>query len=813
MADNTIQDKGLPIITLYDCVLYPGAMMHLPLFDPRNIFTVAKAVSEDREVFCVLVKDPKPGTQINEDNLHHVGVTATVRQFLRGDRTTPPEVVLEGGSRMIINSIDPTDEGLVCRLTEFPKTEDTRGNKRYDRALLRKVRTLFNLYMSRVERNIGDIPDLPDNVGETALGIAADSVASNMVTLSTEQQQLILECQNGRDRLELVLSGLEGELDFFELEGKIDNKVHSAMDDNQREFYLREQLRVISEELGEVGGDDVSVYSEKLAALTLPEKVRSKLAEEIQRLGRMPEASPDSSVIRTYLDKCLALPWNIFSEEDFSLDKARKILDRDHYGMKDVKDRIIEYLAAIARAPKLKGQIICLAGPPGVGKTSIGKSIAEATGRKYERLSLGGVDDEAELRGHRRTYIGSMPGRIINAMINAGTMNPLILLDEVDKLGSGGFRGDPAAALLEILDGEQNCEFTDHYVDFPFDLSNVLFVTTANNKYAIPDALRDRMEVIELPSYTHTEKFNIAKKHLIPKQRKEHNIKASELKITDAAVNSIIENYTAEAGVRILERNIAKICRKADIRFLNGESKVSVTPKNLADFLGTPKHRDNERDNSDAVGAVNGLAWTSIGGVIMKCEVITFPGSGKVKVTGSLGDVMKESVGIALSLVRSRAARYGIKSNYYRKTDIHVHFPEGAIPKDGPSAGITITTALFSALSDTPVRGDVAMTGEITLRGNVLPIGGLREKAMAAYRHGKKTVIIPEMNIPDLDEIDDEVKNSITFIPVKTIDEVLRNAFTGMPDPVSPAEDTDETINAGNRPADEDTALTAAPNE
>ena len=783
--NNTL---ALPLITLYDGILFPGTILHVPVYDPRNAYTAAKAINDESNVFCVLAIDPTPGTVISKDTLAPVGVVAKVRQFLRGDRTTPPEVILEGMFRMVLDGVERTDDGLLCRLDEFVP-EPYKADSRYDSALRRKVTTLLKEYITKADSSEITEPEGMENAAKLSIGDFADTVASCMLSLSAARQQTVLETANERERLESVLSALKGELDYFELEGDIDSKVHSAMDDNQREFYLREQLRIINEELGEVSGDDVSVYSEKLAKLSLPEKIKSKLAEEIQRLGRMQEVSPDASIIRTYLDKCLALPWNIFTEDDFNLEKARAVLDRDHYGMKEVKDRIIEYLAAISRAPKLKGQIICLAGPPGVGKTSIGKSIAEATGRKYERLSLGGVDDEAELRGHRRTYIGAMPGRIINAMINAGSMNPLILLDEVDKLGSGGFRGDPAAALLEILDGEQNFEFTDHYIDFPFDLSNVLFVTTANDKFAIPDALRDRMEIIELPSYTHTEKFNIAKKHLIPKQRKAHNIKASELRITDAAVNAIIEHYTREAGVRVLERNIAKICRKADIRFLKGETKVSVTPKNLSDYLGAAKIREDDDDNSDAVGAVNGLAWTSVGGVIMNCEVIAFPGTGKVKVTGSLGGVMKESVGIALSLVRSRAAEYGIRSDYYKKHDIHVHFPEGAVPKDGPSAGITITTALFSAFSDTPVRGDVAMTGEITLRGNVLPIGGLREKTMAAYRRRINTVIIPEKNLPDLEEIDEEVKNNIRFVPVRTIDEVLKTAFVKMPEPIEDPED------------------------
>ncbi len=554
------------------------------------------------------------------------------------------------------------------------------------------------------------------------------------------------------------------------------------MDRNQKEYYLREQMRIIEEELGEAEGDDIGSLRRMIEESAMSEEAKKKLLGECRRLQRMSPASPDANVLRTYIEKCLEIPWGKYSKEKTAINTAIKVLERDHYGLKDVKERIVEMLAARIVSPGIKGQIICLAGPPGVGKTSIAKSIATATGRNYARMSLGGVRDEAEIRGHRRTYIGSIPGRLIDALVNAGTMNPLILLDEVDKLSSD-VKGDPSSALLEALDAEQNHAFRDHYIELPVDLSQVLFITTANDKNAIPEALRDRMEVIDIASYTYEEKFHIAKKHLLPKQMKEHALTKNDLRVTDGALRAVIEGYTREAGVRKLERQIAKICRKKTLAIAKGETgKLTVDENMLESLLGIRRFREDESETEDAVGVVNGLAWTSVGGELLKAEAIVVDGTGKLETTGSLGDVMIESVKAAVSFIRSRSEVLGIASDFYKTKDIHVHFPEGAVPKDGPSAGITVTTALVSALTGRPVSAKIAMTGEVTLRGRVLAIGGLREKAMAAYRMNIPTVIIPAQNVADLQEVDEAVKERITFIPVRHVDEVLELALCEKPE-------------------------------
>ena len=564
------------------------------------------------------------------------------------------------------------------------------------------------------------------------------------------------------------------------------------MDENQREYFLKEQMRAIASELGEEDSpqQEADELREKVQALKLPKVCEEKLLKECDKLYRMPYGSHEASVIRMYLDTCLELPWKKSSKERLDLKRAQRILDRDHYGLEKEKERFIEILAVKSLAPQQTGQIICLVGPPGVGKTSIARSIAEATGRKYVRVSLGGVSDEAEIMGHRRTYVGSMPGRIINAVKQAGVNNPLILLDEIDKLGQN-FKGDPSSALLEVLDPEQNTEFTDHYVDMPFDLSNVLFITTANDAGRIPGPLYDRMDIIELGSYTLEEKLNIATRHLIKKQLKKHGIQASQLKFTKAAVKDLIESYTREAGVRTLERSIASICRKvAKMIVSDGEfTSYTVKPENLEELLGPRKYTRDQLSGEDTIGLVNGLAWTSVGGELLPIEVAVMEGTGKIQLTGSLGDVMKESAGAAITCIRTRAGALGISPKFYEKCDIHIHAPEGAVPKDGPSAGIAMATAITSALCGIPVRHDVAMTGEITLQGRVLPIGGLKEKSMAAYKNGIKTVLIPAENVPDLAEVDSVVKENVKFIPVKRVDTVLETALTHMPRPV-----TQETV-------------------
>ena len=563
------------------------------------------------------------------------------------------------------------------------------------------------------------------------------------------------------------------------------------MDENQREYFLKEQMRAIASELGEDDSpqQEADELREKVLALGLSKVCEEKLLKECDKLYRMPYGSHEASVIRMYLDTCLELPWKKSSKEKLDLKRAQRILDRDHYGLEKVKERFIEILAVKCLAPQQTGQIICLAGPPGVGKTSIARSIAEATGRKYVRVSLGGVSDEAEIMGHRRTYVGSMPGRIINAVKQAGVNNPLILLDEIDKLGQN-FKGDPASALLEVLDPEQNTEFTDHYVDMPFDLSNVLFITTANDAGRIPGPLYDRMDIIELGSYTLEEKINIVTRHLIKKQLKKHGILASQLKFSKAAVKELIEGYTREAGVRTLERTIASICRKIAKQIVSDPefSTYTVKPENLESLLGPRKYSKDQLSREDTIGLVNGLAWTSVGGELLPIEVAVMEGTGKIQLTGSLGDVMKESANAAITCIRTRAGALGISPKFYEKCDIHIHAPEGAVPKDGPSAGIAMATAITSALCGIPVRHDVAMTGEITLQGRVLPIGGLKEKSMAAYKNGMKTVLIPAENVPDLAEVDSVVKDNVTFIPVKRVDTVLETAMLHMPRPI--AQDT-----------------------
>ena len=610
-----------------------------------------------------------------------------------------------------------------------------------------------------------------------------------------EDKQAVMEESTLIGRLRLLVERLHRERRMLEIDKEIAQKVDEAMDKNQRDYYLHEQMHMISQELGE--DDDTTAeaeeYRRRIQELHLDEEREKKLLKEVDRLAKMQSSNQEGTVIRTYLDTCLDLPWNKSTKDKTDLARTKAVLDKDHYGLDKVKDRILETIAVRQLAPDIKGQIICLYGPPGVGKTSIAKSIAKALGRKYERISLGGVRDESDIRGHRKTYVGAMPGRIIDALTRAGSNNPLILLDEIDKI-SGDYKGDPSSALLEVLDSEQNSTFRDHYIELPFDLSNVLFITTANDISTIDPPLRDRMEIIELSSYTREEKFHIAKEHLIHKQLKKHGLKASMLKIDDKALYEIIDSYTREAGVRGLERLIAKICRKA-ARIIaegmaeNGKAgKVTVTLKNLEEFLGHQKFLGDEVSKTDEVGVVNGLAWTSAGGVIMPLEVLVMDGKGTVEATGSLGDVMKESSKLAVSYVRSIADDYGINRNFYKEKDIHIHAPEGATPKDGPSAGVTMTTALVSALSGIPVRCDVAMTGEITLHGKVLPIGGLREKTMAAYKEGLKTVIIPAGNKGDLDDVDDVVKSGISFVFAEKITDVLDAALTEKPEKAEKSE-------------------------
>ncbi len=763
---------SLPLLALRGVVLFPGMTLHFDVGRATSVAALKYALSHNEKIFVVSQRDITDEEPLITD-LYTTGVIAEIKQVVRvPENGKNLRAVVEGKQRASLKeiiSMKPFLRGTVQIKNDTPVSGKAYD---YETALIRNARELFFTYCDISTKIPSDIQvEILDMVDS---GTVSDKIAGH-IFLSVQEKQRLLDEINPVRRLEYLCVLLNQEIDLLMLEEEINARVQEQLDKNQREYYLREQLRIIYDELGE--GEDTPEEADKYISLIteskMPEDSKDKLISEAKRLAKLSAGSPDSNVIRTYLDKCLALPWGIYTKENQKLANARKQLDKDHYGLKDVKERIIEMLAARAMSPDIKGQIICLAGPPGVGKTSIAKSVAKATHRNYVRISLGGVHDEAEIRGHRRTYIGAIPGRIINALIDAKSANPLILLDEIDKLG-GDFKGDPSSALLEVLDGEQNFSYCDHYIDLPFDLSKVLFITTANDRYSIPEPLRDRMEIIDLNSYTHEEKFNIAKKHLIPKQLKEHNIDKKMLKFSDKSIRIMIDGYTKEAGVRQLERIIAKIARKAAVKFVDGETKaINITDSNIFEFLGPVKYREDLTFTSDEIGLVNGLAWTSVGGEMLQIEVSVLDGTGKLELTGSLGDVMKESAKTAVSLVRSRAGQFGIETDFYKNKDIHIHVPEGAVPKDGPSAGITITTALFSALGKIPVKGSVAMTGEITLRGRVLPIGGLKEKSMAAYRHGIKTVIIPFENSPDLAEIDDTIKEKLTFIPVKNIDEVL----------------------------------------
>ena len=787
MKTKELKIKSLPLVPLRGIVLFPDMTLHFDIGRKTSLAALKNASETDGEMFFIAqtdvdVEDPKP------EDLYPVGVCGKVRQIIRmPDSAGTVRVIVDGIKRGRIFAftqklpyIRADVEVLENDYTLPEGMEDQR--KIFEEAVLFSTRRYFEDYCDHAPQLTPDIISSvykKDDVSEIV-----DIIAGNVI-LSMEDKSRLLSELNAYVRAEELCVMLSHETEMLTINEQIEDKVQDQMDKNQREYYLREELKAVTEELEDIDGGDSTGLLSKIAESGMPDELKEKMYAELDRMKRLPQSSPDSNVQRTYIEKCLEIPWGVFTKENKNLAKASKILERDHYGLREVKERMTEMLAALIVSPDIKGQIICLAGPPGVGKTSVAKSIAKATGRNYVRISLGGVKDEAEIRGHRRTYIGAMPGRIINALTEAKSMNPLVLLDEVDKLG-GDFKGDPASALLEALDGEQNFSFRDHYIELPVDLSKVLFITTANDKFAIPDALRDRMEIIDIPGYTYEEKFHIAKKHLIPKQFKEHGLTKENLRITDAAVRTAIDSYTREAGVRLLEREIAKLCRKETVRLANGDyTKLEITDKNIEEFLGVKKYRPEENRREPAVGLVNGLAWTSAGGEMLEVEVAVLDGTGKLELTGSLGDVMKESARAALSFIRSRADVYGIDGDFYKNKDIHIHFPEGAVPKDGPSAGVTVTTALVSALTGRKVRADIAMTGEITLRGRVLQIGGLREKSMAAYREGIKYVLIPWANQPDLQEVDDAVKAKVTFIPVKEADEVLSFVLLPKEDSVS----------------------------
>ena len=774
--NEILETKTLPMIAMRGIVLFPNMILHFDVGRKKSIAALEEVMKGDRTVFLSAQKNIEED-EIDAKGVNKVGVVAEVRQVLKSDEDTV-RVLVEGKYRAKLVDVVSENPYFIVQVEEYPLKTIKPKKSILCAALMRTVKDLFNEYTYLV-------PKMPKEMVVKALTtddpeLLGEFLAGNL-NIGPEDKQDILEESNYVKRLEMLATVLENENNILNVEHDIFEKVKDSVDQNQREYYLREQLKVITDELGDGENvqEEADVYRRKIEDLGLEGEAREKLLEETDRLFKMPPNSHESSVIRGYLDTCLALPWNKKTTEKIDLEKAKKQLDKNHYGLDKVKERILELLAVRKLAPDIKGQIICLAGPPGVGKTSIAKDIALAMGRKYTRISLGGMKDESDIRGHRKTYIGAMPGRIMNAVKLAGSKNALILLDEIDKMGND-FRGDPASAMLEVLDPEQNVAFRDHYIEIPFDLSDILFITTANDLSTVPEPLLDRMEVIELSSYTREEKFQIAKRHLVKKEMKRHGLSAKELKISDDALYAVLDYYTREAGVRNLERTIGALCRKAAKAIVGKETeKVVVKADNITDYLGTKKFKPETIQNENSVGLVNGLAWTSVGGDMLQVETAILDGSGKIELTGNLGDVMKESARTAISYVRSCTEKYGIEHDFYKTKDIHIHVPEGAVPKDGPSAGVTLCTAIVSALSGIPVRREVAMTGEITLRGRVLPIGGLKEKLLAAKNAGITTVLVPKENKPDVEELEKEITDGLNIIFVSSMEEVIKEAFTG----------------------------------
>ena len=769
---DTMENTSLniPVLALRGLTIFPGCVLSFDVERDISIRALERAMEQDQYVFLVAQRETATDRP-EEKDLFAVGTLSVIRQILRiGEGSV--RVIMEGKSRARLRrlwqtepylqgNVEPLREGRA-RISEFQLE-----------ALLRQTCGNFAEYASLA-------PRLGEEVSAVVMddrdpGHLADFIAQN-IALRYQDKQSVLEELRPLPRLRKVNELLAREAEVLSFEHELEGQIRRELGEVQRDHIIREQIRLLQQELGEDEDTELTEYRMKIDALKLTEEVRAKLLKEVDRLAKQPYSSAEASVIRNYLDVCLEMPWGKETRERASVAAARKILDRDHFGLEKVKERILEFIAVRQMNPEAKGKIICLVGPPGVGKTSIAISVASALNRKLARLSLGGVRDEADIRGHRRTYIGAMPGRIVNAISQSGSMNPLLLLDEIDKMGSD-YRGDPAAAMLEVLDGEQNCAFRDHFLEIPLDLSRVLFITTANTTSTIPRPLLDRMEVIELTSYTDEEKLEIAKRYLLPKQMKEHGLKKSALRVGDEALRAVITGYTRESGVRTLERMMGKLCRKTAMRLVSGEDRrCAVTPENLEDYLGVRRYQPPALDK-DPVGVVNGLAWTESGGELLEVEVNVMEGTGKLELTGNLGDVMKESAHAALSCIRSRTAQLGVDPEFYKNRDIHIHFPEGAVPKDGPSAGVAITTAVTSALTGRRVRSDVAMTGEVTLRGRVLAIGGLKEKTMAAKRNGIKTVLIPKENLRDLAEIDPVVRESLRFVTAESVDTVLAEAL------------------------------------
>ena len=778
MQTEEIIDDGLmtmPAIALRGLTIFPKVLIHFDVGREASIKALEASMEQGTPIFLVAQKDLSVESPVQED-LYTVGTISAVKQMLKipGDTV---RVMVEGIARGRLIEVNQTLPYISTTVEPIPMEKEGPTTARGE-ALIRSTYEMFAQYTELAPKVS---PDLILNIQASQNpAYIADYIAQN-IPMRNSDKQIVLEELRPVRRLERLFKMLCREVEIFGLDMDIQNRARDQISSHQRDYYLREQLKAIQSELGTGEGstsNDMTEYADKISAADLPDEVRKKLEKELSRLSKQPFGSSEATVLRNYLDVALELPWNKHTKERLNVAEAKKILDRDHYGLEKVKERILEFVAVKKLAPDLRGQVICLVGPPGVGKTSIAMSIARALNRKLGRISLGGVSDEAEIRGHRKTYVGAMPGRLIAAINQAGSNNPILLLDEIDKMGHD-HRGDPSAALLEVLDGEQNNNFRDHFLELPFDLSNAVFICTANSTASIPRPLLDRMEMIELSSYTEEEKLHIAKDHLLAKELKRHGLTRRQMKVSDGAMREIITSYTRESGVRVLERKLAGLCRKTAMQLVSEDVKsVSITEKDLKSMLGPARYHPERQVLESRIGVVNGLAWTSVGGELLAVEVNVVPGSGKLALTGNLGDVMKESVQAAMSYIRSRTSRLGVDPNFYKEKDIHVHFPEGAVPKDGPSAGIAITTAIVSALTDTPVGCAIAMTGEVTLRGRVLAIGGLKEKTMAAYRNGIKTVIIPAENERDLEEIDQTVRAALHFVVVEQADQVLAVALT-----------------------------------
>ena len=767
--------KTYPMIPLRGVCVFPGMRLTLELDRKTSLAALGAAMEGDQLVFMTAQRDTSGEEPAAEEGFQRIGAVCRVLQVMRVPEEDSARIMVEGLSRAALVRFTQKRPYLIAAADVIETPHDTRTAVKSE-ALIRQCYALFEEYAQAVGIEARDV--IVSIIDSEDPGYIADNIAQNIYMRHSQKQLVLAELRPVR-RIALVNRILRRELDIIQMEQSLHESTAEQLGRAQREMFLREQLKAIQAELGEDMGeiDDVDEYRAAVSRLRASDEVKEKLAKEISRLAKQPFGSAEAAVIRGYLDICLEMPWQVETEETLDIDRVRAALDRDHYGLEKIKTRILEYLAVRRMAPDEKGSILCLVGPPGTGKTSIAQSVAHAMNRKLCRISLGGVHDEAEIRGHRKTYVGAMPGRIMTGIQQAGSRNPVMVLDEIDKLGSD-YRGDPSAALLEVLDPEQNSKYRDHFLELSFDLSDVFFITTANTTETIPPALLDRMEVIELSSYTDEEKVAIARRHLLPKQRKKHGLNGNQLRVSDAAMREVIASYTRESGVRLLERRIAAICRKTAAGIIAGEYRTRyVRAGELEPLLGPPRYKDSHSGGKAEVGLVHGLAWTRVGGEILDAEVGVMEGTGKLELTGNLGKVMQESARAALTYIRGRADELGIEPSFYKDKDIHIHFPEGAVPKDGPSAGVTITTGLVSALTDRPVRQDIAMTGEITLRGRVLPIGGLREKTMAALRAGIHTVIIPAENEPDLEEIDPTVRAALNFITVSRADAVLDAAL------------------------------------